>query len=159
MTTDEDRYIVVKAEIRVTIDRRLVEQTGIPETRIRKYVESRVSSFAHRVSAWLTETIASSLLLAQRPQRGGDVFVVRSEDTIYVIPVSKKWNRKARKYLCHQGRPVPLVLSTRREVVNDEARNVLESLLGDEPFILLRLKRESRTLYIGEDVERCASNS
>ena len=64
-----ERFIEVSAEIRVVIDKSLIEQLGISEDEARRFVEARVRSLTHRFSAWLTETITSALMLAKQGEQ------------------------------------------------------------------------------------------
>ena len=143
-----ERFIEVKAEIRVTIDKRIVEELGIPEEEIRQLVKSRVESLAHRISMWLTETITSSLLLHKRAgtlakekeEQPDYVKVVEKNGGLYLVP-NETYRRysKAKRYLLYNGRYIPIDMNVRRRIVNKEAEEVLMDAMKKRGQISLRI--------------------
>ena len=61
----EDRYITIEKNVRVVIDRNLLRKLSDDrefEERMINLLDARLSSLTHRLSSWLSETIASVIL-------------------------------------------------------------------------------------------------
>lgn len=160
--TEEERFIEVKTELRITIDRRLAEELGIPEDELRRYAESRLTSLAHRFSTWITETITSTLMLYKmrqdterttqtQEQPGqentggssslGTVEIVDINGDLFIKPNEnyKKYSRSKGRYLKMGDVLIPLRLTSKRRVVNYEAIQILRRIMGDKKSIRLPL--------------------
>lgn len=168
---DMERFIEVSAEIRVVIDKSLIEQLGISEDEARRFVEARVRSLTHRFSAWLTETITSALMLAKQGEQKQtsrnteskyDAVLYERNGNIVFEPLVYREAFQRRKFLKIGDRLIPLKLNRLREVTNEEALGVLRGLVMLRGKVYLKLlgyiSGRSPILGVVDDAPAKASN-
>jgi len=96
----DERYIVIEKNVRVVIDRNLLRKLSDDEEVERRIVgllDTRISSLTHRLSSWLSETIASVILELSTCSSGESETKHKEEDLDKEITSSQSLGQNQKK--------------------------------------------------------------